>query len=134
MSAPESVTDPDMDILAVIKAYGDRYLIMDGRVPLMTRSRVQDEFRLYRLSSGRREMIRAHFSELTGRNLSADTMTDELSGGQKAVLGALIALASPAPRILFVRFFDALHPDRRRRLRELIRSGRFSRTEIRELP
>ncbi|NLM90537.1 MAG: hypothetical protein GX179_05030, partial [Candidatus Cloacimonetes bacterium] len=48
---------------------------------------------------------------------------EELSGGQKVILMALLAIYSPAPKIRFVNLLNALDPKRRDAIQSLIRNS-----------
>lgn len=103
---------------------------MDGRVPLLTSGAIRDEARLYNLDDEAEAAVLARFTELTGREAGPDTAVTTLSGGQKIVLAALLALESPATDLLFVDFFRALYPARRQALKAFIEANQTRKRRI----
>jgi len=77
------------------------YLIADGQHPLVCTDAVRDEIILYNLGAKESARLFAEFERITAKKLNQDDKLDALSGGQKVVLMALLALYSPAPRIEF---------------------------------
>ncbi len=105
--------------LDLISEYGSEYLICDGRMPIVAQS-FYEECLLYGLGNTAREKIKNQFNSFTNKNLSDEEELALLSGGQKVILMALLALASPAPRILFRSLFDNLDLQNRSRLHALL--------------
>ena len=121
-------------ILNHIESHGDRFLIMDGRLPVISGGLVRDELRLYNLNIETMQQLLANLPETVKdalRGVTMETQTARLSGGQKIIFATLFALASPAPRILFINFFRPLFPATRRVVLALVETARGNREEIR---
>lgn len=134
-ASPASIDAPAVpDILDFLRRHGEEFLVMDGRMPLLTSGAIRDEARLYNLDPDAEAAVLARFTELTGREAGPDTAVTTLSGGQKIVLATLLALESPATDLLFVDFFQALYPARRQALKEFIEANRARKRRIVMLP
>lgn len=129
MSLIPNIPEP-IDIMDFLRRHGDEFLVMDGRVPLLTSTVIHDEARLYNLDPDAEAAALSRFTELTGREAGPDTAVTTLSGGQKIVIAALLALESPATDLLFVDFFRSLYPARRRALEEIIAASRSRKRRI----
>lgn len=92
----------------LIEKYGERYLICDGKHPLLSSETLWDEILLYNLSAPMFSAMLQHFQSITGKSLRANSQIMQLSGGQKTLLMFLLAYYSPASRILFVNLMDNL--------------------------
>jgi len=117
-------------VLYYIEKFGGEYLVMDGRVPLMSGASLRDELRLYNLGDrAQAEVIRC-FSEMTGKTADGALCLETLSGGQKVILATLIALESDAKNLMFINFFHALYPERRRKIMALVETCRSCKQKI----
>jgi ABC-type multidrug transport system ATPase subunit len=97
------------------------YLLADAEHPLICTDKVWDELLLYNIAPRRAEALFADFFELTDKRLNENYILKHLSGGQKVILMALLALHSPARRICFMNLERSLDPDKAARLQDLIR-------------
>ena len=104
--------------------YGQNFLVLDGRVHSMSNSTIKDEIRLYNLSKEKYHKTIELFNRITGKSISDKSQVTELSGGQKLILSALIALESPARNIIFFDYFIALHQSKKDVLYSLIEKYR----------
>jgi len=100
--------------------YEKDYLVCDGQSPLITDACLRDEALLYNLQDKDIQWLQAEFSRIFNKTLSPDYRISELSGGQKVILTFLLAMASPARRILFVHLYDCLDAGKRRMIQDLI--------------
>ena len=100
------------------------YLIADGQHPLVCTDAVRDELILYNLGLKEEALLFSEFERITAKRIDIDSKLDALSGGQKVVLMALLALYSPAPRIEFVHLTHSLDEDKARQILELIKQSR----------
>jgi ABC-type iron transport system FetAB ATPase subunit len=97
-----------------------KYLICDSRHPLTSGSILLDEFILHALDKGARDAVCEEFNHLTGKEIGENSRIDVLSGGQKVLLMALLALYSPAPGILFIGLEQALDESNRNGINRLL--------------
>lgn len=103
----------------------DNYLIAKADQPLICADKVWDELLLYNIAPPRAQVLFTEFIELTEKHLDANSLLTHLSGGQKVILMALLALHSPAQRICLVNLDRYLDASRAARLDELLlRSGK----------
>ena len=100
------------------------YLIADGQHPLVCTDLVRDEIILYNLGREEEVLLFAEFERLTGKKIDRESKLETLSGGQKVVLMALLALHSPAPRIEFVQLTHSLDEDKAALILDLIKQSR----------
>lgn len=96
------------------------YLLCDASQPLISNGCLEEELSLYHISPPSATLLFEEFYALTGKELSPKSLPEELSGGQKVLLMALLALHSPASKIIFIDLFSALDQDKRLLLKELI--------------
>ena len=101
----------------------DDFLTADASLPLITCDQLRDELLIYNLNSRAQICLQNQFINLTGKEISPQSKITELSGGQKVILMVLLALNSPAPRILFVNIMQSLDPLRRSDVQALIDSS-----------
>jgi len=94
-------------MLDLISKYPDR-LICDASCPLITNKLLEDELLLYNLNNSARELLFSHFKSMCTHQLHSEFCPEELSGGQKVILMVLLALLSPAERIVFFHLYDSL--------------------------
>jgi len=109
--------------LELLREFGEEWLVLDGKRPCVTEAAVHEEFCLYGLSVESERRVLALFEEISGQTLTRVSRLHELSGGQKVIFSALLALNSQANHLLFINFFLALHETKKRRIEELIRQS-----------
>ena len=100
------------------------YLIADGQHPLVCTDLVRDEIILYNLGTEESARLFAEFERITAKKIDFGSKLDALSGGQKVVLMALLALHSPAPRIEFLHLTHSLDEDIVIQILDLIKQSR----------
>lgn len=100
-------------------------LICDASRPLISIGSLREEVILYNLSKERANYLYRDYGHLIGREVTEKTLTHELSGGQKVLLMAMLALYSPARSI---RFYD-LHTSLDQTNRDII-SGIIERFAV----
>ncbi|MBW6514058.1 MAG: hypothetical protein K0B87_04820 [Candidatus Syntrophosphaera sp.] len=98
----------------------DTHLICNARSPLIAGGKLRDEVLLYNLSTESTADVNDRFAELTGKRIGLESETATLSGGQKVLLMCLLALYSPAPRILFVDLWHSLDEQNKTIVRRLL--------------
>ena len=91
----------------------DTHLICNARRPLIAGGKLREELLLYNLSTESTSDVMDKFAELTGKRISIESETNTLSGGQKVLLMCLLALFSPARRILFIDLWHSLDEQNR---------------------
>ncbi|MDY0151045.1 MAG: hypothetical protein RBS43_02090 [Candidatus Cloacimonas sp.] len=96
------------------------YFILDAAHPLITADKLQDELILYNLDAASYGVLQTEFLRITGKEIDKHSFTTALSGGQRIILMALLALLSPAPKLKFINLMHALDSTRRRYLQELL--------------
>lgn len=115
----------------IIDKYSSEYLICDSSYPLITNSSLDEEVMLYNLKSKQlSDMIDSYF-QATGVKIDLTTNISTLSGGQKTILMALLALYSDATNIIFIHLFAGLDQERVKALNKLIDEFRTIKTDIR---
>ncbi len=119
-----------MKITELLDRYSDKYLICDGEQPLLTYGSVAEEMMLYNIADEAQNKILSGFTAITGKILSPDTNTNQLSGGQKVILAVLLSLASPSPALLFHNLEHGLDKDKRSRIYLLIEQAKSSNRVI----
>jgi ABC-type lipoprotein export system ATPase subunit len=110
--------------------YSATHLICDGSYPLITNSFLDEEAMLYHLDSDAIASLCGQFLTITGKALSLSSDISALSGGQKVILMALLALHSPALSLLFVNLTADLDKERSEAMLALIDKYRAQKTEI----
>jgi hypothetical protein len=98
----------------------DKYLIADARHPLISTDKLWDEMLLYNIREQNAEQLKRTFWEITGKEICESSLLQELSGGQKVILMALLALLSPASRIMFIELELSLDAPKLARLKQEI--------------
>ena len=111
--------------------YSDDYLILDGLIPIVSLGYVKEEFILYNIDEGQYQEILDIFTQISEKLINENTLISKLSHGQKIILSALIALHSPAKRILFRNFFTSVSRDNRKKIEALIETKTQEGKEIR---
>ena len=109
--------------IELLREFGEEWLVLDGKRPCVTEAAVQEEFCVYSLSAEEERRVLALFEEISGQALTCASRLHELSGGQKVIFSALLALHSSAKKLLFVNFFLALHESKKRRIQELLQQS-----------
>ncbi|HCM14934.1 MAG TPA: hypothetical protein DHW79_03115 [Candidatus Cloacimonas sp.] len=99
------------------------YLIADAEHPLVCTDKLRDELLLYNIPTHSLAQMFTQFKQLCNKDLDESSSLQELSGGQKVILMALLAIHSPAPRIRFINLKRYLDPHNSAALQELIYSG-----------
>ncbi|MCK9557117.1 MAG: hypothetical protein PHO85_06635 [Candidatus Cloacimonetes bacterium] len=88
----------------------NRYLIADALHPLVCTDKVRDELLLYNIQAQDYPKVFEQFKLICDKGLDVASALQELSGGQKVILMAILAIYSPARRIHFInlnRYLDA---------------------------
>lgn len=106
---------PDMDT-------NTGFLIADASHPLISMGPVYEELILYNITGVAEEKLLASFATISGKTLKTSDLLCELSGGQKVILMACLALYSPASRIEFCDLRHSLDSEKYEQLRGLISS------------
>ncbi|HQB97698.1 MAG: hypothetical protein RBQ67_00725 [Candidatus Cloacimonadaceae bacterium] len=96
------------------------YLIADAEHPLICSDKLWDEMLLYNINPAAADRLYLDFRAICKKEVSADSSLKELSGGQKVILMALLALHSPADSISFINLEHSLDPGRFCKIRDLI--------------
>ncbi|GAK51178.1 hypothetical protein U14_02420 [Candidatus Moduliflexus flocculans] len=109
--------------LELLREFGEEWLVFDGKRPCVTEAAAHEECCLYGLSEDEERHVLTLFEEISGQSLTRVSSLNELSGGQKVIFSALLALSSRAKNLLFINFFLALHESKKRRIEELIRQS-----------
>ena len=99
------------------------YLVADANIPLISCDRLRDELLIYNLDESATAKLIDRFEKLTGKKIDKFYSINELSGGQKVILMALLAIYSPSPKIRFVNLLNALDPKRREAIQILIQNS-----------
>jgi ABC-type lipoprotein export system ATPase subunit len=120
-----------MDIYKIIDEYSEQYLICDASYPLVTNSCLDEEALLYNLDENKLQTLTVDFFKLTGKRLKEESETSSLSGGQKVVLMVLLALHSPAQKIMFANLTVSLDKERLAAINKLIENCRTIKQDIR---
>ncbi len=107
-------------MIDLIKKHGETHLICDGKHPLISCAELADELLIYNIKTQKQDFLIEHFNALTGKQLCESSLIDTLSGGQKTILMFLLAIYSPAPRILFTNLFESLDTTNRLLIKDLI--------------
>lgn len=110
--------------------YSDTHLFCHSSVPLLTNSTFKEEAILYNLPQPELINLIADFNSITGKELTVGSNISELSGGQKIVLMVLLALHSPASRLVFINLYNNLDPERADAIHSLIEKHRPNKQEI----
>lgn len=98
----------------------NQYLNADALQPLITEAKLKSELLIYNLDKVSTASLLDTFTTISGKTISPESSLKELSGGQKVLLMALLALFSPAKAIRFINLMPALDLQRRQALGELI--------------
>jgi len=96
------------------------YLTADAAIPFVTNDKLRDELLLYHLDTVSQQRLFTTFEQLSGKSIDPNTKVLELSGGQRVILMALLALFCPAPAIRFINLMSALDLQRREALGKLL--------------
>jgi ABC-type Mn2+/Zn2+ transport system ATPase subunit len=107
-------------MIDLIEKYGDNYLICSGKHPLISSAELSDELVIYNIKGQRLDLLIEHFNTITGKQLTESFPINTLSGGQKTILMVLLAIYSPAPRILFAHLFESLDEANKVVIRDLL--------------
>lgn len=118
-------------LLHNLKQHSADYLILDGLIPTISLGYVREEFILYNINEEQYQKILNIFAQISGKVIGENTLISKLSHGQKIILSTLIALHSPAKRILFRNFFTSVSRDNRKKIEALIETKTQEGKEIR---
>jgi len=119
-------TIPDL-----IELYGKDYLICSGDLPCIVTGRICEESVFYGLDPGAESTVIERFNLISGKQVDCNTAISTLSGGQKVILMTLLALNSPAEKILFHNLMHNLDIAKREIVRQLLEEYASAKT-IRE--
>ncbi|MCB5258419.1 MAG: hypothetical protein WC179_00300 [Candidatus Cloacimonadaceae bacterium] len=100
--------------------YFNEYLICNARSPLISEGLLREELMLYNISADKWELLTQEFTDITGKHLGSEDEIGILSGGQKVILMCLLALYSPAKKILFIDLWRSLDDRNRERIVKLL--------------
>lgn len=123
---PNSVAAINCDVMLnkyVFDHYASDYLICQAENPLLSASSLREEIILYNLDEASQSNLINEFNLITGKDISLKFDISLLSGGQKVILMVLLALYSPAKKILFHNVFSPLDEPTREAVQVLI--GKF---------
>ena len=101
----------------------DKYLVCDARHPIITGHSLAEELLLYNLDEAAKSHLLAEYHRITGKQLSDSSHPEQLSGGQKVILMALLALFCPASDIAFIDLYHNLDPQAGSMLADLMDSS-----------
>ena len=104
----------------LMEKYSKSHLVCDTSYPLITNTTLEEEALLYNLDNSALNQVIDEFITLAGKQISASYDINNLSGGQKVILMVLLALYSPASRIVFMHLDTSLDTARLQSVRELI--------------
>jgi hypothetical protein len=96
------------------------HLIADAKHPLLCRDQVSSEMILYNIAPDVALKIFAEYQRISKVSIEHATSLPTLSGGQKVLLMALLALYSPAEAIRFVDLDHSLDQPKATALKQLI--------------
>jgi len=96
------------------------FLIADAAHPLICSGPLWEEMLLYNIPVERQAELCDAFELISAKALSGNSLLSELSGGQKVILMACLAVFSPARRICFIDLEHSLDPLRHEVVMELI--------------
>jgi ABC-type lipoprotein export system ATPase subunit len=121
----------NFDLESLIDEYSNDYLICDVSYPLITNASFNEEILLYNIETHKKASMALDFYDTTGKQLRQDSDISLLSGGQKVVLMVLLALYSPAEKILFLNLQHSLDRERLKAIEITIEKFRTIKHEIR---
>ena len=95
---------PDSPPLTIMQKLplNNETLYCDASRPFITQDLLREELALYNISPERLSFLYRDYARITGKEITPDSRITELSGGQKVMLMAMLALYSPASSIRFV--------------------------------
>ncbi|MEN6444917.1 MAG: hypothetical protein ABFC98_02595 [Candidatus Cloacimonas sp.] len=99
------------------------FLLADAEIPLISCDELRDELLIYNLDETATNQLFSQFEKITGKALNKMYKINELSGGQKVILMALLAIYSPARKIRFQNLTQSLYPKRRQAIEEIIQNS-----------
>lgn len=107
-------------MIDLIEKYGDSYLICSGKHPLVSSAELSDELAIYNIKHDKKDLLIEHFNAITGKQITGSCILSTLSGGQKTILMVLLAIYSPAPKVLFAHLFESLDHINKKVIQELL--------------
>jgi len=117
-------------IEAIIEKYSPTHLICDSSYPLIANSTLLEEAMIYNLSKESITLLCAEFQSLTGKSIDTSSDISILSGGQKVILMALLAMQSPAEKVVLLNLDAALDKERVNALHLLIEKHKHNKVEV----
>lgn len=114
----------------IIEQFADDFLICDVHNPIICNTVVNEEAALYNLSEESINECLTVYKNITGETLTLNTELSTLSGGQKVALMLLLALYSPAQKIVIIDFKFTLDAAKTEEFTRLIQSFRHKGKEI----
>ena len=104
----------------MLQKYFNEYLICNARSPLISEGLLREELLLYNISTEKWKELTQEFGNITGKHLGPEDEIGTLSGGQKVLLMCLLALYSPAKKILFIDLWRSLDERNRQKIEDLL--------------
>lgn len=99
------------------------YLTADAAHPLVSNECIWDELLLYHISGAQTAALYAAFEQICGKSIDEHSHIGQLSGGQKVILMACLAVYSPASRIRFIGLEHSVDPSKMLVLQSLLQSS-----------
>lgn len=90
-------------VLKNINQYQADYLIIDGTIPIVTNSSIEDEMTLYNLTTHTQNLILTEFKRITNKTIVSETDVNTLSYGQKIIFSVLCSIFCSAKSVLLRR-------------------------------
>jgi ABC-type lipoprotein export system ATPase subunit len=110
--------------------YASDYLICQAEYPLISSASLKEEVMLYNLDAADQKKLISEFILISGKELTSHSDLTVLSGGQKVILMVLLALLSPAQKILFENVLTPLDGTTGTAVQKLIEKYRQEKQEI----
>ncbi|MCB5229881.1 MAG: hypothetical protein LHW44_07460 [Candidatus Cloacimonetes bacterium] len=88
------------------------FLFANANHALICSGPLWEEMLLYNIREEDQDRLLASFTAISGKAISPTDIISQLSGGQKVILLACLALYSPAPRLHFVDLKHSLDADK----------------------
>lgn len=102
------------------------YLLADAEHPILCKDQISEEMILYNIKGDIALELFTEYERICGKSISFDTQLSVLSGGQKVLLMALLALYSPAGAIRFLHLQHSLDESKAEALDELFTKSKKS--------
>lgn len=98
-------------------------LIADAARPLLCGQELWEEMLLYNIPRERQAELCATFTGITGKAVDEGSNISELSGGQKVILMACLAVFSPAEALCFIDLEHSLDTEKYAAVLNLLHSS-----------